>query len=170
MSTLAEAAPVDLDGSEFRLDTLRESPIVMLVFVRSDCPISNRYAPELRRIQARFAKQGLSSWLIYPDADETTSSIRRHLHEYELPFAALRDPNHDLVRATGVTVTPEAAVFAAGELVYRGRIDDLYSAPGQRREHPTTRDLEMAIEAVIAHQPIRAARTQAFGCFIPSPP
>jgi hypothetical protein len=39
----------------------------VLVFVRTDCPISNRYAPELRRLQDRFAPRGMAFWLVYPD-------------------------------------------------------------------------------------------------------
>ena len=38
----------------------------MLVFLASDCPISNRYLPELKRLDAEFAKQNVAFWLIYP--------------------------------------------------------------------------------------------------------
>ena len=58
---------------------------------------------------------------------------------------ALRDPRHDLARAAGATIAPEAAVFVrengAPRLVYRGRIDDRYQAPGRMRPAASTRDL-----------------------------
>ena len=52
---LVVASPVtDLDGDP--VDPLApDDRIDALVFVRTDCPISNRYAPELARIATRFA-------------------------------------------------------------------------------------------------------------------
>ena len=62
----------------------------------------------------------------------------------------LRDPDHVLVRAAGATIAPEAAVFVreapAPRLIYRGRIDDRYLAPGRMRPAATAHDLEDAID------------------------
>jgi len=79
---------------------------------------------------------------------------------------ALRDPKHTLVKYTGATITPEAAVFAGGRLVYLGRIDDRYVELGLERAAPTRRDLADALAAVIAGTRIAEAKTQAVGCFI----
>ena len=144
----------------------------VFIFVRTDCPISNRYAPEVRRLHEKFTPQGVSIRLIYPDPDQTASAIRDHLHEYGYASQALRDPHHVLVRMTGAQVTPEAAVFAAAdsagspELVYCGRIDDRYVDFGTARPAPTTHDLEQVLEAILAGQPIAATTTRAVGCYI----
>ncbi len=33
-------------------------PIRVLVFTTTDCPISNRYAPEIQRLAAKFSERG----------------------------------------------------------------------------------------------------------------
>ena len=38
--------------------------LTVLVFTTTDCPISNRYAPELRRIEDRFASDGVDFVLV----------------------------------------------------------------------------------------------------------
>ncbi|MHC5004134.1 MAG: redoxin domain-containing protein [Planctomycetota bacterium] len=143
------------------------APVVVLLFARTDCPISNRYAPEVRRLVGRFADDGVRFWLVYPDPDTTAAEIRTHLEAYDYPCDAARDPRHALVDLVQATVTPEAAVFDTDRrMVYRGRIDDRYVDFGQARPAPTTHDLERAIEAALAGTTVADPRTSAIGCFI----
>jgi len=144
-----------------------ESGASVLLFVRTDCPISNRYAPEVNRLHKKFAAQGVAFWLVYPDAGESAEAIRKHVSEFDLQGVVLRDPYHVLVQASGVTITPEAAVYKGHRrLLYRGRIDDRYVDFGRARPAPTTHDLEQALEAVLAGKPVRETRTRAVGCYI----
>lgn len=139
----------------------------VFLFMRSDCPISNRYAPELRRLHEAFSPRGVRFWFVYVDPREEPESIRRHAEEYQVPGEILRDSHHDLVRRTGARVTPEAAVFdAGGRLVYRGRIDDRYTDFGKARARPNRRDLKLALEAVLNGEQVSEPETQAVGCFI----
>ena len=158
---------VDLDGH--RVDPLRSegAPATVFLFTRDDCPISNRYAPEIQRLRGVFESQGVRFRLVYPDPDATAASIREHLAEYGHDGPALRDPRHELVRWAEVRVTPEAAVMAAdGRIVYRGRIDDQWLELGRARPEPVRRDLEEALTAVLADEPVATPRTEAVGCFI----
>src|SRR5437899_10131126 len=97
----------------------------VFLFVRTDCPITNRYAPEMERIAAEFPDRGVEFWLVYPDPDETVPSIETQIAQYRLPGRALRDPHHSIVRRAEATISPQAAVFDSGNrLAYSGRIDD----------------------------------------------
>ena len=139
----------------------------VLLFVRSDCPITNRYAPELSRIAQEFTSRGVDFWLVYPDASETEAGIDRHKSEYKLPGTPLRDPQHQLVKRAQATISPQAAVFDhAGRLVYSGRIDDRYVAFGKARSEPRTHDLEAAIAATLDGKTVAEARTHAVGCYL----
>lgn len=139
----------------------------MLLFVARDCPVSNSYAPEIERIIARYTPRKVAFTLVYPDPDTSLTAARQHAKDYGYTCPLLLDPAHKLVRRAGVTVTPEAAVFApSGRLLYRGRIDDLYLGFGKRRDHATRHDLRDALDAVLAGHPIPTARTQAIGCFL----
>jgi enediyne biosynthesis protein E4 len=165
---------VDLAGQPARPLEAKEPAAIVLVFLGTECPISNRYAPEIRRLQERFAPMRVAFWLVYPNPAEDADSIRRHIKEYALPGAALHDPQHVLVRAAGARVTPEAAVFVPSvtgpRLVFTGRIDDRYLDFGRMRPAATTHDLQSALEAALAGQPIPRATAPAIGCSIADAP
>jgi hypothetical protein len=138
----------------------------VLIFTTTDCPISNRYAPEVQRLAARFAGQ-FQFKLVYPVPSDTEAMIREHVKKFGYTVAWARDPGQALVKRTGVTVTPEVAVAAAdGRLLYRGRIDDRYIDFGKDRLQPTVRDLERTLEAIVAGQPVPVAETRAVGCIL----
>ncbi len=144
-----------------------QAKLVVCLFTRTDCPVSNSYAPEVRRMHERFSPRGVSFYLVYPDPDESAQVIEKHLKEYAYPFGGLRDPKHELVKLAGAKITPEAAVFdSSGKLLYRGRIDDRYVDFGKQRLEPTVKDLEQALEAILAGKPAPAAGGPAIGCFI----
>jgi hypothetical protein len=159
----------DLDGAP--VDPLAGlAPATVLVFVSTACPISNRYAPEIHRIYERFSPRGVAFYVVYPLAGETREAVRVHVREYGFSFGALRDPMHVLVRRAGVTATPEVAVFlAGGKLVYRGRIDDRQIDFGRTRAEPTRRDLEVALDEILAGHPVEERTTTSIGCAIPPP-
>jgi hypothetical protein len=158
---------LDLDGQPFDLWRAGQDKITVVVFTRSDCPISNRYAPVIRQFYESFHPRGVEFYLVYVDPHEAPDAIRTHLQEYQYPCIALRDPEHTLVAATGATVTPEAAVFAANhKLAYHGRIDDRNSDFGKSAPAAAKHDLADAIEATLAGQPVLEPVTKAVGCYI----
>src|SRR4051812_23488421 len=88
------ARMLDLEGHTSNPFASPDAKLLAFIFVRTDCPISNSYAPEIRRLHDRFASSGVSFWLVYPSADESPEAIRRHLREFDYPCGALRDPRH----------------------------------------------------------------------------
>lgn len=167
----ASAASVrlpDLDGK--LVDPLQPSSsakATVLLFVSTDCPISNRYAPDIRKLYDAYGKAGVTFWLVYPNPAESAADIRDHLKAFSFPGTALRDVKHDLAKAAGATITPEAAVYnGKGALVYRGRIDDRYSAVGIEKAQAGRRDLQDAIASALAGTPVKQKFTQAVGCYI----
>ena len=138
----------------------------VLVFTTTDCPISNRYAPEIKRLAARF--EGSAGFiLVYPVPADSQDDIVAHIKKFGYEkFTTTRDDKQEMVRKTGVTVTPEVVVLAGGKIMYRGRIDDRYIAFGKDRPEPTVRDLERSLEAILAGKPVPVPQTQAIGCVI----
>jgi len=160
------AEGVDLTGK--RVDPLHgdRRKAVVLVFVRTDCPISNRYAPTIQRLSAEYAGK-VTFWLVYPDRTESAIAIQKHLDEYGYKLPALRDPQHSLVKLAEVQVTPEVALFdGSGELLYHGRIDNWYHDFGHARSAPTTHELNNAIQAVINGKAPEVASASGVGCYI----
>ena len=169
-SLTQQSRPLDLTGRQVEPFQAPDAKAIVFLFVRTDCPISNRYAPELRRLHEKFAARGVTFRLVYPDPDASVEAIRKHVKEFDYRLDVLRDPQHALVKMAGVRVTPEAAVFVmegnGRRMVYRGRIDNRHVAFGKARPAPTTRDLEEILQAIVEGKPVTATTTPAIGCFI----
>jgi Flp pilus assembly protein TadD len=161
----AAAAPAPPEGPV----PVGRGQVSVLVFTRTDCPISNRYAPELRRLRERFAPK-VHFTLVYPDPSEPSDAVEAHARDFALGFELVRDPEHALVRLAGATVTPEAAVFVgtggSAELVYRGRVDDRHVDFGRSRPEPSRKDLAEVLEALAAGQAVAPRTTPSVGCTI----
>ncbi len=141
--------------------------LTVLIFLSTDCPVSNRYAPEIKRLYEQFTLQGVRFRLVYPNRLDTPVAIQAHVRTYAYPPIAERDPDHQLVKVAGATITPEAAVFdKTDRLVYLGRIDDRFVELGRERPVAGQHDLSNALTALLAGKPAIPSRTQAVGCFI----
>jgi len=156
-----------IDGA--RLQPLEPAGVAnVLVFVASDCPVSNGYAPEIQRICSASAPKGVSCILVYEDPGVTGDAVRRHMQEYRYQgIAATIDPDGALATRLRATITPEAIVIdRAGAVRYRGRIDNFYAALGRPRQVVTAHDLQDALDALAAGKPVPARDTPAIGCYI----
>ena len=168
----APAAPSvslrDPDGHPVKPFLAAESSAaIVFLFASVDCPVSNRYAPAVQRLHAEYAPKNVAFWLVYPNPTDTPDAVRDHLKAFGYPVHALLDPRHELVKLTGVIVTPEAAVFDhAGGLAYHGRIDDKYVSLGVERPAATRHDLADALAAVLAGHAPAEASAPGVGCFI----
>jgi hypothetical protein len=139
----------------------------VFIFMSIDCPISNRYAPEIQRLQEEFAAEGVRFSLVFANPRDTRDAIHEHMKAFGYRIDVVQDPRHDLVRRTGATVTPEAAIVDRhGRLVYRGRIDDRYVDVGIDRQRATSHDLQDAIAATLAGRPVAKPITRAVGCYL----
>jgi thiol-disulfide isomerase/thioredoxin len=160
------ASTFDLDGHPVDPLKMSAGKVTVLVFVRTDCPVANRYAPTIQRLSAQYGGTA-AFWLVYPSKAESAEQIRKHEEEYGYKLPALRDPQHALVKTAEIQVTPEVAVFdARRRLVYHGRIDDLYVDIAKTRSAPTTHDLADAIQAALVGKSLMAEAKPGVGCFI----
>jgi len=160
----AQITTTDVAGRPVQLFDAGSTKPAVLIFVRTDCPIANRYAPEIERLYHAYASR-VAYYLVYPDAGESAAAIQKHLSDYGYTVPALRDAKHVLVKLGKARVTPEAAVFSArGELLYHGRIDNRYISFGKAMNRPTRHDLENALRTALAGQPIAETSSPAIGC------
>ena len=144
----------------------------VLIFVATDCPISNSYAPEINRICAEYGGEGSGKfrfYLVHVDTDLAPEAAARHARDFGYTCPVLLDTHHKLVEFLRARVTPEAVVLAPGGAVrYHGRIDDKWAGYGKARPEPTTRELRTALDAIRAGRPVPTPETEAIGCPIES--
>src|SRR5689334_338687 len=87
---------LDLAGHVLDPFAAPDAKATAFIFISTDCPISNRYAPEIRRVEEEFARSGIRFWLVYADAETSSDAIQKHVKEYRLPQQVLRDPRQTL--------------------------------------------------------------------------
>jgi len=140
---------------------------ILLFFVTNDCPVTNSYVPEMNRMAAAYAPRGVRTYAVVADPGLAPSLVAAYARDYRYAFPLLLDPLQDLVRLTGATVTPQAAVLSPeGRLLYRGRIDNRVADFGKQRPQATVHDLRDALDAVLAGKPVAAPFTRSIGCAI----
>jgi hypothetical protein len=167
---LANVAPaqsaIDLDGRAVNPLAAPLGKIVVLVFVRRDCPVSGRYAPTIQKISREYSDTA-QFWLVDPDKADSPAAVRKYLDAFGYKLPALRDPAHALAKFAHVQITPEVAVFDRNRnLVYAGRIDDWFIELGRARLAPTTHELEEAIGAALAGKTVARSEVRGVGCYL----
>jgi hypothetical protein len=148
-----------------------------IFFVASDCPISNWYAPTIQQVCREYASRGVDCTLMYEDVDLGKSpaaldaAVRTHLREYRYDsMTAAVDRTRVVAKRAKATITPQVVlVDSAGAIRYRGRIDNAYADLGKPRQHVTSHDLRVSLDAVLAGRPVPAPETEALGCYITDP-
>ena len=156
---------VDLNGHAVNPLAADTGKVVVLVFLRRDCPVSGRYAPVIQQISRRYADSA-SFFLVYPDKSESSEAIRKSVADYGYHLPVVRDPEGSLVKLSHVQITPEVAVFHNRKLVYDGRIDDWYVDLTRARPAPTTHELEDAIRAAQTGSSLAHNEVRGVGCYI----
>ena len=162
-----KARVVELDHGPVDPLASRDAKATVLLFTRSDCPISNKYAPEVKRLAGKWQPRGVAFWLVYVDPAQTETQVREHVRDFGYPCRVALDRAHELVDLVGAKITPEVAVFTpARRIAYRGRIDDRFVDLGVARPQATTHELEDALEAVLSGREPAVAHAPPVGCVI----
>ena len=156
----------DCAGALHRPLELGGRKAAVLVFISRDCPVANSLAPEINRIVAAYTN--FAFYVVHADADTKPEAAAQHARDFQFQAPVLLDPSQRLVKLAGATRTPEAVVLnAEANVLYRGRINDLYAALGKRRARPTRHDLREALDAIDAGKPVANSETKVVGCHIP---
>src|SRR5262245_55900728 len=115
----AEASQKPLEFSLFDAAGQRHTPqewkgarAVVLFFIATECPISNRYAPEINRLVDDYASQPVIFYGVHSDPDIGAPAVRQYARDFSFNFPVLLDPTQLLAGNTGVTLTPTAVILS----------------------------------------------------------
>jgi len=101
------------------------------------------------------------SELGYTDVSDSLDEMKIRAEYRHFNFPYLYDgETQSIARAYGPKATPHVFVFdAERKLRYEGRVDN-----SQRESLVKTQDARNAIDALLAHQPVKVQHTGVFGC------
>jgi thiol-disulfide isomerase/thioredoxin len=158
----------DAAGTTHTAAELGRGKATVFIFVATECPNSNSYAPVLARLYREYSPRGVAFFYVYSDPAESTSTVLKHDADFKTPFPALLDPRQTLARETGARSTPEVVILGPqGQQLYRGRVDNRFVEPGKTRYQPTENDLDEALSAILNGKAVPHPVTRTIGCAIP---
>ena len=144
----------------------RDAKAVVVLFMGTECPVNNAYAPKLTDWANKYKEKGVVFVGINSNEQDEAKAIAEHAKLFKLPFPVLKDDNFKLAEKFNVTRIPEAFVLDGQKFVrYRGKIDDQYT-PIAKRDKATSREMLDALDAVLAGHEVKVAATTPAGCLL----
>lgn len=148
------------------LEELGEKKAYVLVFTTLECPLVQRYLPVVKKLDDEFRSREVQFLAVNVGAADPLMEVAWQAVRVDAAFPFVKDYDGEVVRALGVTRTPEAVVLdARRRLRYRGRIDSQFRLGGAR-PNAGREDLREAIEEVLGGQEVSVASTPVDGCLI----
>lgn len=157
----------DYRGAKHKLsDVTENSQLVVIAFLGCECPLARLYGPRLAQLAGEFEPQGVAFLGINSNRQDSITELAAYARVEEIAFPLLKDLDNTVADRFGAIRTPEVFVLDQERVVrYCGRIDDQYLV-GVQRSQPTRRDLAVALEELLAGNPVSTAETPAAGCHI----
>lgn len=135
-------------------------------FFDTECPICQKSSTRLQDLYSAYRKE-IDFEAVYPMRGVSRADVRRFRREYGFRLPTFVDTEHRVVKQLNARITPEVVLLdAQGQEVYRGAIDNQFFELGKNRPKVTEFYLKDAIVALLQHQPVAIAKTEAVGCLI----
>lgn len=159
----------DLNGHDVALRAAKGNKALVLAFFSATCPISNKLAPELARLEKDYAGKNVAFCLVNIAPETKPDELHKFIADFGLKSPVVADPAQTAQRALAATTSTEVFVLdAARTLVYRGAINDQYGL-GYSKGAPTKNYLRDALDSVLADNAPAIAATSAPGCALDLP-
>lgn len=152
----------DINGAEHSLKDFLGSKYVVIMFIATQCPVSNAYNERMEQLEKDYTSKGVTFVGINSNKQESMEEVREHAKAHGFTFTVLKDPGNKVADAYDAQITPEIFLLdSQGILRYHGRIDDSRDV-----QDVTSRDLRTALDALLARKDVPRTETKAFGCTI----
>ena len=173
----SQAPDFKLPGIDGRDHTLAEykDPILVVMFICNHCPTSQLYEGRMKKLVDDYSAKGVGfvainpndpkavqlSELGYTDVSDSLDEMKVRSEYRHFNFPYLWDgATQSVTQAYGAQATPHIFIFDKDrKLQYEGRIDN-----AQRESIVKIQDARLALDAMVAGQPVATPHTPAFGC------
>ena len=164
-----------IDGKVHKLSDYNSDKVLVVIFTCNHCPIAQMYEKRIAQLIADYRGKSVGIVAIQPndpnairvdeldssDVSDTLAEMKIRAAYKHIHYTYLYDGDtQSAANAYGPKGTPHAFVFdRERKLRYEGRIDNSY-----RIELVKTQDARIAIEAILANNPVPVEHTGVFGC------
>lgn len=152
----------DYNGKEHQLSDFKDSKAIVIMFIATQCPVSNDYNTRMVELYNDYKNKGIAFIGINSNKQESIDEIKEHAKKNKFEFTILKDDKNIIADKFEASVTPEIYVLNKNfEILYHGRIDD-----SRKIENVKEKDLRKALDEILDGKDVSVKRTKAFGCTI----
>jgi thiol-disulfide isomerase/thioredoxin len=164
-----------IDGKVHRLRDYSKSRLLAIVFTCNHCPTAQLYENRIKKLAADYKDKGVALVAIepndpnavrvgelgYTDVSDSFEDMKIRAEYRHFNFPYLYDgETQKTAEAYGPKATPHIFIFDEKRMLrYEGRVDD-----NQRESLMKTQDARIALDALLAGQPVPVPHTPVFGC------
>lgn len=156
---------ISIDGD--KVDFNEQAQFHVLYFFGIECPIARLYTERIVSLQTQLAEPNKIDFIaIDSNLQDSVEEMREYAKSNGIQFPVVKDKDQSLAKHFKTKRIPEVLVLDRfGTIRYRGRVDDQY-APGVKRAAPTRKDLQLALDELIANQQVTVPSTTTVGCLL----
>lgn len=167
-----------VDDKNYSLADFQDDELLAVIFTCNHCPTAQAYEDRIIKMVDDYRDRGVGFVAIspndasaislaelgYSDLNDTLEEMKVRVKDKNYNFPYLYDgDSQEASIAYGPAATPHVFVFdKERKLQYSGRIDDTENPYVE----PKQKDLENALEALLADQKPEVAATKTFGCSV----
>lgn len=156
----------DIQGQPHKLEDWKASPVVVVVFLGTECPLAKQYAPRLQELADKYASKDVSLVVVSSNQQDSITELAHFARTTGLKATILKDLGNKTADQFGAERTPEAFVLdAQRKIAYRGRIDDQFTY-GRQKPKVARQYVAEAIDSLLAGKPVETPEAEAHGCHI----
>jgi thiol-disulfide isomerase/thioredoxin len=139
--------------------------VTVVTFISARCVVSNAYGARLEALYQEYTPRGVRFLFVNSNSNESAEEIAENAKNHRFSFRVYQDSTSQAAALFGAQLTPESFVLDREAVIrYRGAVDD-----SQNPARVKARSLRLALDAVLAGQPVEAPQIKAFGCTIKRP-
>lgn len=137
------------------------------IFMAEECPVCNYLGKTLNKLSTEY-QDDVKFIAVFPQRMSNYKTASLFRKKYDLAFFDVEiDHDQSITKKYNATVTPEVVlVDQLDTILYQGRINNSYAAPGRMRHGKVTEDLEKAIIMAIDGKSVSKPWPDPIGCYI----
>ena len=149
------------------IPTFSQTSYTVYVFLAEECPVCNYIAKSLRKVSGEYGSK-VKFVAVFPQKMSNYKTASTFKNKYDLSeFVVELDHDLEITNKYNATITPEVVVVDDQEnILYQGRINNSYAAPGRMRHGKVTENLTFALRNIFAGKKITKPWPVPIGCYI----
>ncbi len=153
-------------GAQVYAQNKTEGNYEVYFFLLDECKICQYYGPQLEAFHEQYPQFVFKGY--FPNFSSKKNNIQKFKETFGITFDLKTDYFKSKSKAFDLEILPSVVVYdpVENQVLYKGRIDDAFTAVGRRKKVIRSKDLLTILEAIANQTPIPYSFKQPVGCFI----